>query len=82
MADGYVQAPADNTGKKADATERINANALTVERIRVEVPDGMKVTGDILNLIYREMQITNVLIAQAFGLSDLENLRAIAVGED
>ncbi len=76
MADGYVQAPADNTGKKADATERLNANALTVERIRVEVPDGMNVTGDILELLLSEMRATNDLLAQAFGLSnDLELLR-------
>ena len=34
MADGYVQPPADNTGKKADA-EELTVNSLTVERIRV-----------------------------------------------
>ncbi len=77
MADGYVQAPADNTGKKADATERTNANALTVERIRVAVPDGMSIRGDILDLLYNEMRTTNDLLAQAFGLgNDLDILRA------
>ncbi len=76
MADGYVQAPADNTGKKADATELTNANALTVERIRVDAPDGMSVKGDLLELLLFEIRATNDLIAQAFGLDrDLDALR-------
>lgn len=76
MSDGYVQAPAENTGKKVDATERTNSTGATVERLRIAVPDGMNVTGDILDLIFSEMQITNTLLAQAFGLGlDLDQLR-------
>jgi hypothetical protein len=76
MADGYVQPPADGAGKKVDATTRTNADNLTVYRIRVEAPDGMKVSGDLLDLIYSEMRTTNDLLAQAFGLGkDLALLR-------
>ncbi len=76
MADGFVQAPADNTGKAADADVSTNVAGLQVYRIRVAVPDGMTVSGDILDLLYSEMRTTNDLLAQAFGLSnDLEILR-------
>ncbi len=75
MADGYVQAPADNTGKKADAEELLNVNAVTVERIKVVVPDSIAVGGNLLELIYSEMRTTNDLLAQAFGIIDLEALR-------
>ncbi len=75
MTAGYVQAPADNAGKKADATE-LTVNAVTVERIRVAVPTGMKVSGDLLELLLLETRTTNDLLAQAFGLGkDLQLLR-------
>ncbi len=76
MADGYIRTPPDSTGKKVDATETTNGAGATVYRLRMDVPDGMKVSGSLLELIYSEMRTTNDLIAQAFGLAnDLENLR-------
>ncbi len=77
MADGFIQAPADNTGKAADADVTTNSANLAVYRIKVNVPDGMSVTGDLLELLYNEMRTTNDLLAQAFGLGDdLDILRA------
>lgn len=76
MAEGYVQAPADNTGKKVDSTELTNSTGSTVERLRMVVPDGMNVSGSALELLLLEYQITNTLIAQAFGLdADLQAMR-------
>ncbi len=76
MADGYVQAPADNTGKRADATELTDSSGSVVERIRVDVPDGMSVKGDLLELLLLEIRATNDLLAQAFSLDrDLEAMR-------
>ncbi len=81
MTDGYVQAPADNTGKKADATELTNNDGVTVERIRVDVPEGMLVSGDLLELLLTEMKVTNQLIVDGLGMNiDLEELRT-ALGE-
>ncbi len=68
MTDGFIRAPADNTGKAADADVTTNSASLAVYRIKVAVPDGMTVSGDILDLLYSEMRATNDLLAQAFGL--------------
>ena len=80
MADGYVQAPTDNTGKKVDSDETTNQDDATVERLRVSVPDGMKIAGDILSLLLREVQTTNALLAQAFGIKLDE--AAQGIGDD
>lgn len=83
MSDGYVQAPADNAGKLVDSDEITNINGTTVERLRVAVPDGMNVSGDVLDAILKEMRLTNDLLAQAFGLgSDVEVLRNIGALSD
>ncbi len=68
MSDGTVQAPADNLGKLVDADEQTIAGN-TVERLRVEIPDEIRVNGEILELLLAEIKLTNVLLAQAFGLS-------------
>lgn len=71
MSDGYVQAPADSIGKRVDADETTNTSGLTVERLRVAVPDGVNVRGDLLQLIYSEVQTTSYLLAEAFRLGDM-----------
>ena len=70
MADGFVQAPPDAGGKQADATE-LTVNGQTVERLRVSVPDPVRVTGDWFELIWRELRLTNELLAQGLGV-DIE----------
>ncbi len=76
MSDGFVRPPADNTGKAVDADVNTNTDGLQVYRIRVAVPGGMTVSGDILDLLCLEMRATNDLLAQAFGLDkDLESMR-------
>jgi hypothetical protein len=81
VADGVIQAPADNTGKAADA-DTFTRDTSTIYRIRVASPDGMEVRGDLLELLLLEMQFTNDLIAQAFGLGvELENLRVLSYGD-
>jgi hypothetical protein len=76
-ADGYVQTQPDSTGKKVDA-EQVSTSSGTAERLRVAIPDGVDVTSDVLSLILREMQITNAILAQAFGLSkNLEHFKEI-----
>ncbi len=67
MSDGFVQAPPDAGGKKVDSTE-LTVNGVTVERLRIAIPDGLIVKGELLDMILCEMRTTNSLIAQAFGL--------------
>ncbi len=75
MADGYIQTPPEGAGKRTDADE-LTVNGVTVERLRVAVPDTVKVRSDLLELILQETTITNNLLAQAFGLGeDIDVLR-------
>jgi hypothetical protein len=74
MTDGFIQTPADNAGKRVDAKETTNTLAQTVYQLRMDVPEGVTVRGDQLELLLLEITATNVLIAQAFGL-DLEDIR-------
>ena len=75
MSDGYVQAPSDSSGKKVDAEETTSSSG-TVERLRMSIPDQIRVRGDLLELIYQEIMLTNDLLAQAFGLgNDITILR-------
>ena len=67
MADGFVQAPADNVGKKAD-TESLTTQSGAVERIRVSIKDSVTVNSEILEQLLDEMRTTNILLAQGFGL--------------
>ncbi len=69
MADGYIQVPPDDTGKKVDATELITTSG-TVERQRVEIPDEVDVSGDLLTDILAEQRVQNLLLAQAFQIND------------
>ncbi len=75
MTDGTVQAPADSTGKLVDADELTVAEQ-TVVRFRVEMPGVVRTDSDLFDLILQEIQLTNELLAQAFGLGrELEALR-------
>ncbi len=76
MAEGYVRVPPDDTGKRIDTTEKLNADALTVERQRVEIPDGVNVGGDLLTRMLVEQRIQNMLLVEGMKLDDdIEGLR-------
>ncbi len=79
MADGYVQVPPDNTGKKIDTTELTTAPSgvlSTVERQRVEIPDSVSVGGDLLVRILLEQRIQNLLLQQGLQIyNDVDGLR-------
>jgi hypothetical protein len=72
---GYVQAPPDSAGKKVDSLEFTDDNNLTVERLRMDVPDGIVVSGDLIEQLLSETMLTNDILAQAFEIeiSDLRN---------
>jgi hypothetical protein len=71
MADNFVQAPPDAGGKKVDAEETVNASGVTVERLRVSVPGGIRVSSEILDLLIHEVRMTNRLLAEGFRLSEM-----------
>ena len=74
--DGYVQVPPDQSGKKIDTAELTRADASVVERQRVEIPDTIKIDSEMERLILIELRVQNVLLAQAFGITDdLDSLR-------
>ena len=77
MADGYVQVPVDSTGKKIDTTEFVDYSGVTKERQRMDIPNPVIVSGDILNAILIELRLNNTLIAQGLNIrDDLDLLRA------
>jgi nicotinic acid phosphoribosyltransferase len=74
---GYVQVPPDSTGKKIDVTEITRPDTSTVERERVDVPDGVSIKGDLAEAILVEMMLLNTLMASAFGITDsLDEMRS------
>lgn len=73
-ADGFIRTPAENTGKRVDATETINGAGLTVYRLRMDVPGEISVRGALLELLLLEIATTNAILAQGFGL-DVEDIR-------
>lgn len=76
MADGYVRVPPDSSGKYIDTTEKYNANNVLVERQRVEIPDDVDVSGDLLTQILVEQRVQNLLLVQGLNVSaDVEGLR-------
>ncbi len=68
MADGYVQVPLDQTGKKIDTTE-LTTTSGTVQRQRVEIPDEVVVGGDALLSILIEQRLANLILAQGLGVN-------------
>ncbi len=74
MSDGTVQPPSTNLGKLADADESA-VGGETVERIRLEVPNEIRVSSAQLDAILAESKVRSTLLAQAFGVGDLDTLR-------
>ncbi len=73
MADGTVTLP---NGAVIDNTAITRPDGTLVERQRIEVTDGVKVSGDLLAAILTELRVQNVLLASAFGVNaDLDRMR-------
>ena len=68
--DGFIQTPPDGSGKRADATELTNDAGVTVYRLRLDVPGKVTVRGDLLELLLREFETTNMLLRQGLNISD------------
>ncbi len=71
MTQGYIQVPPDITGgKRVDATELLNENQVTVERQRVEIPDGVEAKGDLLTQMLIEQRVQNIILQQGLQVQD------------
>ena len=71
MADQFVQVPADAGGKKIEVNEIIRGDGVTVERQRNEIPDGVKLTGDVADNILRELKVVSFLLNQLLSYETL-----------
>jgi hypothetical protein len=73
---GYVQVPADSSGKRVDTAEFTRHDGLTIERQNVGVPDIVTIDADVLRLLLIEARLISHLIAQACNITDnLDTLR-------
>jgi hypothetical protein len=79
--DGYIQVPADSTGKKVDTLE-LATSAGTVERQRIDVPSYVFVSGDLLANAVLDLRLQSILLAQGLNLSvDLDDVRNGIISE-